>query len=67
LNRSVEIVNGRELYMTGEDLDLERVTNGWQEKMERARNGGYAGLISAPIPHGWKSAIGNSSESTKKK
>jgi signal transduction histidine kinase len=30
--------------MTGEDLDLEKVTKGWKQKMERALNGGYAGL-----------------------
>jgi C4-dicarboxylate-specific signal transduction histidine kinase len=40
----IEIVRGREWYMTGNDLDLERVTRGWKQKMERALNGGYAGL-----------------------
>jgi signal transduction histidine kinase len=43
-SRSIEIVRGREWYMTGGDLDLERVTSGWKQKMERALNGGYAGL-----------------------
>jgi C4-dicarboxylate-specific signal transduction histidine kinase len=43
-SRSIEIVRGREWYMTGDDLDLERVTNGWKQKIERALNGGYAGL-----------------------
>jgi C4-dicarboxylate-specific signal transduction histidine kinase len=43
-SRSIEIVNGREWYMTGGDLDLERVTRGWKQKMECALNGGYAGL-----------------------
>ena len=42
--RCIEIVRGREWYMTAGDLDLERVTNGWKQKMERALNGGYAGL-----------------------
>lgn len=42
--RSIEIVRGREWYMTGDDLDLEKVTRGWKQKMERALNGGYAGL-----------------------
>lgn len=41
---SIEIVRGREWYMTGDDLDLEKVTWGWKKKMERALNGGYAGL-----------------------
>jgi C4-dicarboxylate-specific signal transduction histidine kinase len=43
-SRRIEIVRGREWYMTGNDLDLERVTRGWKQKMERALNGGYAGL-----------------------
>jgi signal transduction histidine kinase len=43
-SRSIEIVRGREWYMTGGDLDLEKVTRGWKQKMERALNGGYAGL-----------------------
>jgi C4-dicarboxylate-specific signal transduction histidine kinase len=43
-NRSFEIVRGREWYMTGDDLDLERVTKGWKQKIERALNGGHAGL-----------------------
>lgn len=43
-SRSIEIVRGREWYMTDGDLDLKRVTNGWKQKMERALNGGYAGL-----------------------
>src|SRR6266550_3241777 len=43
-SRSIEIVRGREWYMTGGDLDLERVTRGWKQRMERALNGGYAGL-----------------------
>lgn len=41
---SIEIVRGREWYMTGDELDLERVTRGWQQKTEGALNGGYAGL-----------------------
>jgi C4-dicarboxylate-specific signal transduction histidine kinase len=42
--RSIEIVRGREWYMTGDDLDLERVTQGWKRNMDRALNGGYAGF-----------------------
>jgi signal transduction histidine kinase len=42
--RSIEIVRGREWYMTGDDLDLERVTKGWKQKTERALNGGHAGF-----------------------
>jgi len=43
-SRSLEIVRGREWYMTGDDLDLEKVTQGWKRKIECALNGGYAGL-----------------------
>jgi len=42
--RSIEIVRGREWYMAGDDLDLEKVTKGWKQKREYALNGGYAGL-----------------------
>lgn len=42
--QSIEIVRGREWYMTGNELDLERVTRGWKQRMDRALNGGYAGL-----------------------
>ena len=43
-SRSIEIVRGREWYMSGNDLDLEKVTRGWKQKIERALNGGYSGL-----------------------
>jgi signal transduction histidine kinase len=43
-NRGIEIVRGREWYMTGNDLDLEKVTRGWKQKMERALNGGHPGV-----------------------
>src|SRR6202043_2348960 len=43
-SRRIEIVRGREWYMTGDDLDLEKVTQGWKQKMEQALNGGHAGL-----------------------
>ena len=43
-SRGIEIVRGREWYMTGDDLDLEKVTKGWKQKIEQALNGGYAGF-----------------------
>ncbi len=43
-SRSIEIVRGREWYMKGDELDLERVTRGWKQKTDRALNGGYAGF-----------------------
>ena len=41
---SIEILQGREWYMTGQDLDLERVARGWNDKVEGALSRGYAGL-----------------------
>jgi C4-dicarboxylate-specific signal transduction histidine kinase len=40
----MQIVQGREWYMTGEDLDLAKVTTGWNQKLELALTRGYAGL-----------------------
>jgi signal transduction histidine kinase len=43
-DQSMQIVQGREWYMSGEDLDLEKVTRGWNQKLEFALAKGYAGL-----------------------
>jgi C4-dicarboxylate-specific signal transduction histidine kinase len=43
-DQSMQIVQGREWYMSGDDLDLERVTHGWNQKLEFALSAGYAGL-----------------------
>jgi signal transduction histidine kinase len=43
-SKNIEIVHGGEWYMSGDELDLEKVTRGWKQKMERALNCGYAGL-----------------------
>lgn len=43
-NRSIEIVGGREWYMSGNDLNLKRVIQGWNGKLEQALNRGYSGL-----------------------
>ena len=42
--RNIEIVRGREWYMNGDDLDLEKVTRGWKRKTDHALNSGYAGF-----------------------
>jgi signal transduction histidine kinase len=42
--RSIEILQGRLWYMTGEDLDLERVARGWNDKVESALSRGYSGF-----------------------
>lgn len=43
-DQSMHIVHGREWYMTADDLDLEKVTRGWNQKIEFALTRGYAGL-----------------------
>jgi C4-dicarboxylate-specific signal transduction histidine kinase len=43
-DQSIQILQGREWYMTGEDLDLEKVTRGWNQKLEFALTKGYDGL-----------------------
>jgi signal transduction histidine kinase len=43
-DRSIQILQGREWYMTDEDLDLEKVIRGWNQKLEFALTRGYAGL-----------------------
>src|SRR5260370_3918713 len=40
----IEILRGREWYMTGDELDLDRVTQGGNNKMKHAQANGYAGL-----------------------
>jgi signal transduction histidine kinase len=41
---SMQILQGREWYLTGDDLDLEKVTRGWKDKMEMALARGFSGL-----------------------
>jgi C4-dicarboxylate-specific signal transduction histidine kinase len=41
---SMQILQGREWYLTGDDLDLKKVTRGWNDKMETALARGYSGL-----------------------
>ena len=41
---SIEIVAGREWYLTRDELDLKRVTQGWNDRLERALTRGYSGL-----------------------
>src|SRR5579871_448526 len=40
----IEIRGGREWYMNGDELDLDRVTQSWNAKMSYALANGYAGL-----------------------
>ena len=41
---SIEIRGGREWYMRGDELDLDRVTQSWKNKIGDAISNGYAGL-----------------------
>jgi C4-dicarboxylate-specific signal transduction histidine kinase len=43
-NHSIEIVNGPEFYLKGQEFDLKRVIRRWEEKLEYALANGYAGL-----------------------
>jgi C4-dicarboxylate-specific signal transduction histidine kinase len=43
-NHSIEILRGREFYITGEEFDLKRVIRKWEEKLDYALAKGYAGL-----------------------
>jgi C4-dicarboxylate-specific signal transduction histidine kinase len=42
--RSIEISRGRQLYVSGDDLDLRRAIGTWSEKANFALSHGYAGL-----------------------
>ena len=43
-NHSIELLGGREFYLKGRNLDLERVCRSWNEKLAYALDNGYAGL-----------------------
>jgi hypothetical protein len=43
-DNSMQVLQGREWYLRGDDLDLEKVTRGWRDKMETALTRGYSGL-----------------------
>ena len=41
---NIQILSGREWYMSDDELDLDRVTQNWKNKMSYAVSNGYAGL-----------------------
>jgi len=43
-NHSIEIVNGPEFYLKGQEFDLKRVIRRWEQKLDYALANGYAGL-----------------------
>jgi signal transduction histidine kinase len=43
-DESMQIVKGREWYMSGDDLDLGKVTRAWNDKLRGALARGYSGL-----------------------
>jgi PAS domain S-box-containing protein len=43
-NQSIEILRGRQFYLTGNDLDLGRIIQAWAEKTALALARGYAGF-----------------------
>jgi DNA-binding CsgD family transcriptional regulator len=40
----IELLPGREWYLKGSEFDLQRVTAGWQEKLNAALDNGYEGM-----------------------
>jgi DNA-binding CsgD family transcriptional regulator len=44
VHRSIEIFSGREWYLNGGEVDAERITAGWHEKLRHALASGYDGL-----------------------
>jgi hypothetical protein len=40
----VELLQGRDWYLQGNQFDLKRITNGWNEKLSAALARGYAGM-----------------------
>jgi DNA-binding CsgD family transcriptional regulator len=43
-DRSIDIVPGREWYLTGEGVDPKRITGSWHKKLRQALAAGYEGL-----------------------
>jgi signal transduction histidine kinase len=43
-DESIQILKGREWYVSGDDLDLEKVIQGWNDKLGVALARGYSGL-----------------------
>ena len=43
-NHSIELPGGREFYLNGQELDLERIIRRWNERLAYALANGYAGL-----------------------
>src|SRR6478752_10856514 len=43
-DESIQILKGREWYLSGDDLDLEKVIQGWNDKLDVALARGYSGL-----------------------
>src|SRR5579862_711989 len=40
----IEILDGREFYLKGDQFDLQRITGGWNERLKRALARGYDGM-----------------------
>jgi len=41
---AMELISGRDWYLPGEELDIQRITGGWAEKMRSALARGFNGL-----------------------
>jgi DNA-binding CsgD family transcriptional regulator len=40
----IEIIDGRDWYLNGDQFDMQRITGGWSEKLARALTRGYDGI-----------------------
>src|SRR3984893_6680224 len=43
-NRSIQLLGGRDFYLSRHELDMKRVVSGWNQKLDYALAKGYAGL-----------------------
>src|SRR2546422_4982208 len=43
-DHSIEVLNARDVYLAGGEIDLHRITSNWSAKLERALSRGYQGI-----------------------
>src|SRR6266852_6805580 len=43
-DQSIEVLNARDVYLAGGEIDLHRITSNWSAKLERALSRGYQGI-----------------------
>jgi signal transduction histidine kinase len=43
-DHSIEVLNARDVYLAGGEIDLHRILGNWSDKLERARSRGHEGI-----------------------